>query len=121
MWLKLSKKYFNEGTVKEACKRFEVRAKQLSQVLTGKKYLKVHRPTSTRPPRSCQSDTRSQTFEQATRHTTTLLYIIPFVHMAKNHCKSIPAQFITSSQLIIPQHSSSIGGTKRGSFNDCTW
>ena len=39
IWLKLSKKYFNEGTAKEACERFEVRAKQLSRVLTGKKYL----------------------------------------------------------------------------------
>ena len=39
LWLKMSQKYFNEGTVKEACERFNVRAKQLSQVLTGKKYL----------------------------------------------------------------------------------
>ena len=30
VWLKLSRKYFNEGTVKEACERFLVRAKQLS-------------------------------------------------------------------------------------------
>ena len=35
----MSKKYFNEGTAKEACERFEVHAKQLSRVLTGKKYL----------------------------------------------------------------------------------
>ena len=39
VWLKLSRKYFNEGTVKEACERFNVQAKQLSWVLTGKKYL----------------------------------------------------------------------------------
>ena len=39
VWLKLSQKYFNEGTAKEACKRFLVRAKQLSRVLTGRKYL----------------------------------------------------------------------------------
>ena len=39
VWLKLSRKYFNKGTVKEACKRFLVRAKQLSRVLTGRKYL----------------------------------------------------------------------------------
>ena len=39
VWLKLSRKYFNEGTAKEACERFEVRAKQLSRVLTGRKYL----------------------------------------------------------------------------------
>ena len=37
--LKLNCKYFNEGTAKEACNRFEVRAKQLSRVLTGRKYL----------------------------------------------------------------------------------
>ena len=39
VWLKLNCKYFNEGTAKEACDRFEVRAKQLSRVLTGRKYL----------------------------------------------------------------------------------
>ena len=39
VWLKLNHKYFNEGTAKEACERFEVRAKQLSRVLTGRKYL----------------------------------------------------------------------------------
>ena len=35
----MSRKYFNEGTVKEACELFDVWAKQLSQVLTSKKYL----------------------------------------------------------------------------------
>ena len=39
VWLKMSRKYFNEGTVKEACEQFNVWAKQLSRVLTGKKYL----------------------------------------------------------------------------------
>ena len=39
VWLKMSKKYFNEGTAKEACEHFDIRAKQLSRVLTGKKYL----------------------------------------------------------------------------------
>ena len=39
VWLKLSRKYFNEGTAKEACERFLVRVKQLSRVLTGRKYL----------------------------------------------------------------------------------
>ena len=38
-WLKLKKKYFNSGTVKEACGLFNVTAKNLSRVLTGKKYL----------------------------------------------------------------------------------
>ena len=39
VWLKLNCKYFNEGTAKEGCDRFEVRAKQLSRVLMGRKYL----------------------------------------------------------------------------------
>ena len=39
LWLKMSQKYFNEGTAREACEQFNVRAKQLSQVLTGRKYL----------------------------------------------------------------------------------
>ena len=39
VWLKLWWKFFNQGTAKEACKLFWVRAKQLSKVITGKKYL----------------------------------------------------------------------------------
>ena len=39
VWLKLNRKYFNEGMAKEACDQFKVRAKQLSRVLTGRKYL----------------------------------------------------------------------------------
>ena len=39
VWLKLNCKYFNEGLAKEACDSFEVRAKQLSRVLMGRKYL----------------------------------------------------------------------------------
>ena len=39
VWLKMLRKYFNEGIAKEACERFDVRAKQLSRVLTGRKYL----------------------------------------------------------------------------------
>ena len=53
VWLKMSKKYFNEGTAKEACERFDVRAKQLSRVLTGKKYLggtQAHRRKATEEP-----------------------------------------------------------------------
>ena len=30
VWLKLSRKYFNEGTAREACEWFNIRAKQLS-------------------------------------------------------------------------------------------
>ena len=54
VWLKLSQKYFNEGTAKEACERFLVRAKQLSPVLTGQKYLggtqACKRKTTDEPP-----------------------------------------------------------------------
>ena len=39
VWLMLSRKYFNMGNAKEACKLFQVRAKQLSRILTGCKYL----------------------------------------------------------------------------------
>ena len=39
IWLKLRRKFFNQGTAKEACKLFDVRVKQLSHVITGKKYL----------------------------------------------------------------------------------
>ena len=39
VWLKMSRKYFNKGMAKEACKWFDVRAKQLLRVLKGRKYL----------------------------------------------------------------------------------
>ena len=35
----MNRKYFNEGMAKEACERFDMRAKQLSRVLMGRKYL----------------------------------------------------------------------------------
>ena len=53
VWLKMSRKYFNEGTAKEACELFNVWAKQLSWVLTGKKYLggtQAHRRKATDEP-----------------------------------------------------------------------
>ena len=39
VWLKLKRKYFLTGMAKEACELFQVRAKQLSRVLMGHKYL----------------------------------------------------------------------------------
>ena len=39
VWLKLRRKFFNQGTTKEVCELFDMRAKQLSLVITGKKYL----------------------------------------------------------------------------------
>ena len=61
VWLKMSKKYFNEGTTKEACECFDVQAKQLSRVLTGKKYLggtqaRKHKATKELPVRHKKSD-----------------------------------------------------------------
>ena len=38
-WLHLKCKFFNGGTAKEACTTFEVRAKQLSKLSSGKVYL----------------------------------------------------------------------------------
>ena len=62
VWLKLSRKYFNEGTTKEACERFLVRAKQLSRVLTGQKYLggtQAHKRKTTDEPPSKRKKTDS--------------------------------------------------------------
>ena len=39
VWLMLKRKYFSTGMAKEACELFQVRAKQLSRVLTVCKYL----------------------------------------------------------------------------------
>ena len=39
VWLHLKSKFFNGGTTKEACTTFEVQAKQLSKLLSGKVYL----------------------------------------------------------------------------------
>ena len=39
VWLHLKHKFFNSGTAKEACTMFEVQAKQLSKLLSGKVYL----------------------------------------------------------------------------------
>ena len=62
VWLKLNCKYFNEGTAKEACDRFEVRAKQLSRVLMGRKYLggtqaRKHKATEELPVQRKKADT----------------------------------------------------------------
>ena len=39
IWLCLKHKFFNGGMAKEACTTFEVQAKQLSKLLSGKVYL----------------------------------------------------------------------------------
>ena len=62
VWLKLNHKYFNEGMAKKACERFEVRAKQLSRVLMGRKYLggtqaRKHKATEELPAQRKKADT----------------------------------------------------------------
>ena len=100
VWLKMSRKYFNEGTAKEACELFNVRAKQLSRVLTGKKYLGGTQARRCRGHWQTTSQMKERRFKQW--HTTTLLYVIPFMHTAENHCKVRPCtnhhfiSFITS-------------------------
>ena len=37
--LKLKHKYMNGGVVKNVCEKFKVQAKQLSKIMTGRKYL----------------------------------------------------------------------------------
>ena len=39
VWIKLSRRYLNEGYVKDTCQLFDVQAKQLSKLLLGKMYL----------------------------------------------------------------------------------
>ena len=93
-------KYFNEGMAKEACERFDVRAKQLSRVLMGRKYLGGTQARNVRPPKS-QSEGRRQMVE--TQHDTpqhNTYYVISSVHMVKNNHKSVPAQIITSPRFI---------------------
>ena len=50
--------YFNEDTAEQACERFLVRAKQLSRVLTGRKYMggtqARKRKTTDEPPAKCK-------------------------------------------------------------------
>ena len=50
IWLKFKHKFLNEGTVKEACRKFEVREKQLSNILSGSKYKGGADPKDTKGP-----------------------------------------------------------------------
>ena len=61
VWLKMLRKYFNEGMAKEVYERFDVRAKQLSRVLMGRKYLggtqaRKHKATEEPPVRRKKTD-----------------------------------------------------------------
>ena len=40
VWLKLKRKFFNQGTTKGVCELFDMKVKQLSHVITGKEYLR---------------------------------------------------------------------------------
>ena len=61
-----------------------------------------------------QPNKRKMVRQLQSRITPLHLYVISFMHMAKNHCKSVPAQIIPSSHSSL--HGSSIGSTKRGSL-----
>ena len=120
VWLKLNHKYFNEGMTKEACDQFEVRAKQLSRVLTGRKYLggtqaKKHKATDEPPVRRKKADTQIQHLKDENLTTTTS-------HHGAYGCKTIvsPSLHKSSQQLISSSHlasapSSSTGSTRQDS------
>ena len=38
IWLHFKKKFLNEGTAKDACRKFTVKEKQLSKILNGSRY-----------------------------------------------------------------------------------
>ena len=59
VWLKLNRKYFNEGTAKEACDRFKVRAKQLSRVLNREEILGWYTVKETQGHRDSNHCTRT--------------------------------------------------------------
>ena len=67
VWLKMQQKYFNSGTAKEACEAFDVRAKQLSRVLTGQKYL---RGASSKADKTLGPATRGKKWKSTAVHTT---------------------------------------------------
>ena len=69
VWLKMSRKYFNEGTAKEACEWFDMWAKQLSRVLTEESTSVVLKLINTRPPKNHWSEGKRQMAK--TRHDTT--------------------------------------------------
>ena len=84
VWLKLNRKYFNEGMAKEACNQFKVRAKQLSRVLTGRKYL-GYTGKETQGHRDSDHHTRTSSPKKEGQHLKTTYNddIQITVHMAK--------------------------------------
>ena len=38
IWLHFKRKFLNKGTTKDACRKFTVREKQLSKILSGSRY-----------------------------------------------------------------------------------
>ena len=79
VWLKLSCKYFNEGTAREACERFNIRAKQF---ITSVDWLEVL-GWYTSPQAQGHRRTTSQTKEVQqlkTRHDTTTTPLHHLIH-----------------------------------------
>ena len=89
---------------KEVCDRFEVRAKQLSRVLTGRKYLggtqaKKHKATETATTTQ-EPPVQRKKAEHLKKSDNNDINIM--VHMAKkNNCKSRPLhKYITAPRII---------------------
>ena len=88
VWLKLNCKYFNEGTAKEVC----VTGSRWGQnscpeCWWGGSTLVVHRQRNARPQKNLQSKERRPTLKEIWQRWHNIM-----VHMAKNNCKSVPAQ-----------------------------
>ena len=66
VWLNL-KRYFSMGMAKEACELFQVRAKQLSRVLTGCKYLGGKKPSLQKEWGKKRKDTPLLTLQRGLR------------------------------------------------------
>ena len=105
VWLHLKHKFFSSGTTKEACTMFEVWAKQLSKLLSGKVYLggttgatkgKRKRSHTVAHEGDVAGDDPPPPTKKWMRHQTTVSPHHLFIHKeASNHCKSsiIPLQW----------------------------
>ena len=73
VWLKFNRKFFSEGMAKEACELFQVQAKQLSKVLTGRKYL----GGSQAQKRKEKHDTEKEQLKKKKRKVTATVSVDP--------------------------------------------
>ena len=139
VWLCLKHKFFNGGTAKEAYTMFEVQAKQLSKLLSGKFYLSgTARATKGKQKQShtaahegdiagdnpsphqevkeaCHHCKSSSLHSSTRRHHITVSPPSSTCDEACHHCKSSLHHIIIIIIIIHHQHSST-GGTKMGIF-----